>query len=604
MKHLLPLLLIALLSDLAHAAAPPLAQLADADSTAVILVDDLTGLVEAAQHLPWVAAFNAPLLHNTFSGLRRHLGLSRWPSVARTELGLEEGELGKAVAGPLLLLNRTQGNPDDPFSLLLQFALISQPAEPGQVEELIRNQLERPLWRDDPDATFELTAYEHQGVTLWHRVNPQDPTEPLGFNPGYARVGDTLVWAEPVEYLETLVENVLAGASPTPWGEQASIRTLLSDGQSHHAIFSLHTQQLGALLERNLRWHAGPSKADDPEVLQAVDAHNQRLAELFERLALDNLGPLHGTLDLGENQSDLNFSVTYTDPVGLADLVALRPGPTALPTLLPDTLRSARSARLDLTRVWHGLEALDDQSGSLPTFTTLLRSRLQSIGAERELDLEHDLLDVLGEQLTLGTFPIPFTPEGRETPIILDGTFFAVELHDTQRADALVKLLADAFDYSEKTEPLDYMESRILLFPLVTAGELTLPYRPAYSVTDGYLIYASDLPLVQQAIARLRHPDRVDAPLADTPMGAELTSLGSDASALGFYRGEAIMRPLFEWLLELQRSLVMREGGGCKPRIPLPEGALEGYTDGLINADSRATGRLASHYRVLHHVAP
>lgn len=601
--RLLAPLLLALVWQPLQAADETLARMLDAESAAVVLVDNLATLIDDTQANPLVRAWTDDNVRWAFTGMRQRLGLERWERIATTEIGYSPAQLQAALDGPAALFTTINPDPEADGVLQIHIGLVARVSDGEAAEALVRHQLEQSLWRDTPDDVYELTDTEYQGETLWQRQLPPDRMEDdFTFRPGYARVGDYLVLAEPVEYLEQLVGNLLEGESENPWSEQAVNRDLLAAHPAADLLFSFNTSAIGALLSEQMTLHIPDDAEIGDSLREELQKSNERTRKLFASLELDNIDGMAGAVSLEANHSDLDVELSYTDESGLIQLLAYRPGPARLPDFLPDSLVKANSMLFDLPLFWRTAKAIGANQVQVHALTNQLQIQLGNLAKKHGRDLEQALLDGLGEEVIFGSFPVILELEQLDQPVELEGLFLAVSLDDEQAVRSVIATLAEEYGVTAESDTLDYMDTRLRVLWPKQVGDISMPNRAAYTITDGYLIFAADLPVLQQAVSRLRRPAEHTPMLADSSLGKALDELSEAASSISFYRPSPVIEGLFDQLLDYQRDQAASAGGGCKPRISLDAGALDGFIDGIVTATTKEPGRLHLRTRMLHHV--
>jgi hypothetical protein len=124
--------------------------------------------------------------------------------------------------------------------------------------------------------------------------------------------------------------------------------------------------------------------------------------------------------------------------------------------------------------------------------------------------------------------------------------------------------------------------------------------RFAYTVTDGHLLASTDLGTLQEAITRLRRPERQE-PIWDKPeIKHAIADLPGGAVSLGFSDPVSLLADLFTSMHDRQRRYENSKGGVCKPRLHLKREDLEGYLDAVVSATYKEPG----HYRSLLRLLP
>ncbi len=529
-----PLALCLAASILAAATAPAAAassrrleQVLPADTTMMLLVEDLPGLRAAWPGLPWVRAWNEPDIQAFFAPLRDAAGDGDW-------LGLLEGTGGRAEELMALVTGQVAVVLPDARTLLdaagegSGHPTVAVLAHVGDRGAELTALLSRPdssaggdggegAAPEDEAAAPALVEATFRDVTLHLRreSSAEGPVE----RQGWAVVGDVAVMAEPRSLLESMVGALLdgnGGLDRQPAFGRVAARVGRPSGLLYLNMEPLVTVLMEKARESQAAGEPNPLGISPEAVLRA--------------LGLDALDAAYVSMELGADVTRADAGLLAHEDRGIIKLLAFQPPASSLPGFLPADAVRAGASYFSLPRMWAALKEMIAQVN--PMLLGMLDSQLAQLSAQLGVDLEKSIVEGLGDATYSAAF-LPRRADGQPASLLEMQEISIVELRDRagleKSVDALLRLFSEGDAPSYTVSEASGVEVRTLSWG-IPAGLDGEEKHLAYAFTDKhlYLAQGGEEPirriLAAQAAAGpgVWSRPQVKAALGQVPAGASL----------------------------------------------------------------------------------
>lgn len=524
-------------------AGPRLDELVPAGQAVVLAVEDLPAVRERFEQSPYGRAWADPDVARFWAPFWQIKEVREWQTELRDETGMGLVELAGLISGDLLFCARVEAKSDGELGGRWLFA-----AEVGEAEARLRDVLERGGKRLREGSGHEDPTEDYNGVMI-HRFAT---VSEAGVAEGGA--GGELFWAlhearwfvaSERQGLTAVLDALAAGGLASPLAGSPGYRGLLDEaGPPGDFAFLVDVQAIYPVLSA---WSADKRRAG------AAAASGLDATKMLEALRLDVLEGLSGRGGFdAEGGVESSFAIRFSEPRGLAGLLAYVDGPVGRPEWVPASWVEVSTLNFSVAELYAELERMVSRAS--PFAAALMLGQIQSFDQQLKIDLRRDLVGGFGPSMISGVALPPGARADRPPAYDQMEQFLAIELRDPAAFERMVEAIKGRFLPAEggPVERREYL-GRVLYVYDPPGEEAGAGF--AYAIADGWLWVSvgSAAPLeavlqgVHQPGALASFWERADARLAleRVPSAACSVQIADFATALA---------ALAEWAAREQRE--------------------------------------------------
>jgi hypothetical protein len=492
-------------------AAMPLINLVDENAPFVLSVHDVPTLLKNWEKSPWAQTWNDEQMKKFLAPLRARMKVDEWDEQCKAECGYTLTELLSMAKGDALLaltsmdfpMGDGEPSPAD-LPLFLAIEIGDNAARIGKI-----------IAANDEKEHASVRIEEFAGVKLHIYVKADEKGG-----------GEEFVWA--------MADGVWL-LSPSKTTLQKSIDAL----QKGKAAASLGESERFLQIKKQ----CGDSsltllvnmQSIYPAIKKAVDAKAEKSGVqpmgmppgvILAALGLDAIKDFYLGVNVGESATEFNGGLTYTEQRGILKLLAYHDGPAAMPAFVSAKWITVTSLKFSLLDTYTAIRELLDAMN--PAVGGMVQGQIKGLNKQLGVDLEHDLLGSLGDDVIVASAPRAVSSADAPVPLTEFDQFYALSLQNsaafTNAVEALKRMVGPQAD--KLFEKREYLNQTIYTYAAAKAGGGQKGF--SYSITPKYLFMAVGTPAtIETALQGLDGKQRslwqlpeVKEALADVPAKA------------------------------------------------------------------------------------
>jgi len=492
-------------------AAMPLINLVDENAPFVLSVHDVPALLKNWEKSPWAQTWNDEQMKKFLAPLRARMKIDEWDERCKAESGYTVTELLTMAKGDAVLaltsmdfpMGEGEPSPAD-LPLFLAIEIGDNAPRIGKI-----------IAANDEKEHASVRIEEFAGVKLHIYVKADEKGG-----------GEEFVWAmadgvwllSPSKTtLQKSIDALQKGKAATSLGESERYLKIRKQCGDSSVTLLVNMQSIYPAIKK-----AVDAKAEK----SGVQPMGMPPGVILAALGLDAMKDFYIGVNMGEGATEFNGGLTYTEQRGILKLLAYHDGPAAMPAFVSAkwiTVTSMKFSLLDTyTAIRELLEAMNPAVGGM------VQGQIKGLNKQLGVDLEHDLLGSLGDDVIVASAPHAAASVDAPVPLTEFDQFYALSLQNatafTNAVEALKRMVGPQAD--KLFEKREYLNQTIYTYAASKTGAGQKGF--SYSITPKYLFMAVGTPAtIETALQGLDGKQRslwqlpeVKEALADVPAKA------------------------------------------------------------------------------------
>ncbi len=373
-------------------AAPRIEDVLPADTSLLLMVEDMPALLEQGSENPLVAVWNHERVRTVLATTRRVIKVDYLDGLLEMGLGYPLKDVLADLPGQAALaVPKLQGGLGESPS----FGLMARVEDPQRVKDVMDFLLEFAAQRAPEGVQLNNVDEEYIGEVLHLQQIVQDKDVSEGL--GWAIVNGMAVIAQPKAYLQELVASIKQGEAESPWSQTDAYQRVRSWAPESDLLLYVNGDGFSHLVKSYLGVGETAEQVEDQE--PQVVTLSTIVSELSDVLHVDNIDGLYLAGSLRAEVTVLEINLLYHENNGLLRLLAYEPGPVTLPDFVPDDATNVTVSLFSLPAVWTALKETAEQMKTLERPYARLQAQLQGVSQQAGFDVEKALLSSMGDEV-------------------------------------------------------------------------------------------------------------------------------------------------------------------------------------------------------------
>jgi hypothetical protein len=528
---------------LTASAATPVSQVVSDRAPFIISFSNVPSLISEWGTSPWAKTWDDEQMKKFLAPLRAQMKVDEWSAKAKEKTGYTLQELLAFATGDAVFAVTSVDFSSENKTPPLLFAV-----EVGDNQ----SKLEALLVKDakEHNRTDEVT--EFSGVSV-HTVQPKEgEKEPMVWA---VHDGKWLI-SQSKDIVIAAIDGINNGGVENSWGRSERFARLKERGSNPHVSFLINVEALYPAMKQAMEERA--ANAQQQQGPMAFDP-----SALLTALGLDALRDLYGTFRIGDDATQINFGVNYTELRGLMKLLAYKDGPLEKPRFIQANSLTVSSDRFSLKEMYAALEEILEAFN--PAISGFVQGQIRNLNKQLGIDLKRDLIGSLGDTVVTAAFAPPANA-GEPTPgVPVMPQLIGISLGDaksfTSAIDALKRLAGPQAESLFQTR--EYLGQTIHTFQSpAPAGAPNQGF--SYAIANGYLLLSMGSAMPVESALQGMSGDRASI-WEKTEVREAFARVPANASSFAYQDMKALL-PVF---IDAFRSAVLM--GGAKAPATLPD---------------------------------
>jgi len=535
-------------------AATPLINLVDENAPVVVSVHDVPALLKNWDKSPWARTWNDEQMKKFLAPLRARMKIDEWDERCKAESGYTVGELIAMAKGEALLTLTNANFPmgaDEPNPAEIPlFAALEVGDNGAKIAKIIAA-------NDEKEHTTVRTE-DFSGVTIHVYVKAEEKGDHEEFT--WAMADGVWLLSPSKATLQKGIDALKKGKTASALSDSERFLQIRKQCGDANFTFLVNVQALYPAIKKAVEARAAATGAQPLGLPPGA---------ILAALGLDAIKDFYVGIGIGEESTDLNGGLTYSEQRGILKLLAYHDGPVAQPAFVSAKWITVTSARFSLFEAYTALRELLDSVS--PALGGMVQGQIKGLNKQLGVDLERDLLGSLGDEIVAANAMRPGASADTPAPFTEFDQLYAFSLQNaatfTNAVEALKRMAGPQPD--KLFEKREYLNQTIYTYAAAKTGPGQKGF--SYAITPKYLFIAAGTPAVLETA--LQGLDGKQPTLWQQPEVKEaLADVPAKACTLQYQNTRAMIGSAVETMVQLAPLLAAKANANANANASASEG--------------------------------